>query len=148
MSPLRTAPVRFIGLDIHKHYLVAVVMDAINVVFLSVFRGTAPYARAPRGARASIGVRVMFLPHSSTSTKSVAGRTATWWWKSVRACSSRSVAPSVFFCVSSPRAGWPVPLSMGSPMSRAPRSTREYGFRWSHPGSPPTASITWHAGRV
>ena len=36
-----------------------VVMDAISVVVFVVLRGTVPIARAPRGARADTGVRLM-----------------------------------------------------------------------------------------
>ncbi len=34
-------------------------MEAINVVFLSVLRGTRPIARCPLGARAEIGVKLI-----------------------------------------------------------------------------------------
>src|SRR5213595_76839 len=53
-----------------------------------------------------MGVSAILEPHSSTKTNCCAGSGLTAALQAVRSSSLRSLAPSVFFCASSPHAEW------------------------------------------
>src|SRR6266849_4189416 len=53
-----------------------------------------------------MGVSAIFEPHSSTKTRWDAGSGLTAALQAARSSSLRSLAPSVFFCASSPHAEW------------------------------------------
>src|SRR6266849_547037 len=53
-----------------------------------------------------MGVSAIFEPHSSTKTSWDAGSGLTSALQAARSSSLRSLAPTVFFCASSPRAEW------------------------------------------
>ncbi len=66
-------------------------------MFLPQFLGAFPYALSPLGALAWLGVRAMFVEDSSTNTSRFGSTLLRRSQKELRAASSRSVAPSVFF---------------------------------------------------
>ena len=66
-------------------------------MFPPQFLGAFPYALSPFGALAYLGVSAMFVEDSSTKTRRLGSTPLKRSLKTLRASSSRSVAPSVFF---------------------------------------------------
>ena len=66
-------------------------------MFSPQFLGAFPYALSPFGALAYLGVSTMFVEDSSTKTSRLGSTPLRRSLKALRAPSSRSVAPSVFF---------------------------------------------------
>src|ERR687897_866707 len=76
------------------------VTDEMSVTFLPQFLGAFPKALSPLGALPYLGVRATLVEDSSTNTRREASTLFRRSRKALLACSSRSVAPSVFFCSS------------------------------------------------
>ena len=112
-------------------------MLARSVVFLPRFLGALPWALAPFGALALSGTRPMWTPHSSTKTSLRGASRSTRRRQALRACSSLSVAASVFACRFGRADGSPGSSSRPRPWRPAPAPT----VRSAPPASPRDASL-------
>ena len=122
-------------------------------MFLRRFLGAFPKARSPFGALARSGASPMFVPHSSTNTNRPGSRSLTRSCQRARASSSRSEAPTVFACRSTPDDGSPGSWLLPTPtrLARAPTTTRGGALRGLPRGSPRAAATgraapRWSAG--